>query len=129
MSAAYEVKGTLRLKPGVPLVTMCDDRLTFYPHGEMRRIRGTYTDGDNYDYPELADYLALGQPPPGEKAREKWGPITTEAGPRRMAYVQDWPLGNHMVRVDSRTGVAYTYGWGNIPSPDELSPWRRGVLR
>lgn len=33
------------------------------------------------------------------------------------------------VRVDRRTGIAYTYAWGDLIEPDELSPWRRGVVR
>lgn len=29
------------------------------------------------------------------------------------------------VRVDLRTGIAYAYEFGTIPTIDELSPWRR----
>lgn len=117
------------IMPGVPLATVANGKVTFYPHGEMRRICGTYRDGE-----VLQNHLR-GRRPPGKKAREVWGAL----GPwdlRRLEHLKtDHEEARGIeprfetVRVDRRTGVAYTYEWGRIPSEDELSPWRRGVLR
>lgn len=114
----------LRLKPGVPFMTMCNGALTFYPKGEMRRL-GRW-DGDTF----LHRYTS-GKRPPGKKARETWGPDGRTIYSRVDFLCDNEPAHEADICIveDKRTGIAYTHRFGTPLQPDELSPWRRGVIR